>query len=96
VQALEGHSTVQYAGRIPAEKSKVPLDASGRFTSEDDIRHLMVDLSPSGIPVYLGDLGTIEREYEDPSEYVRIDGQKTILLAVEMREGSNIVAQRKL
>lgn len=92
VQALEGHSTVQYAGRIPAEKSKVPLDASGRFSSEDAIHHLMVDVSPSGIPVYLGDLGAIKRVYKDPSEYVRIDGQKTILLAVEMREGSNIVA----
>jgi len=92
VQALEGHSTVQYAGRVPAEMSKIPLDASGRFSSEDDIRRLMVDVSPSGIPVYLGDLGAIERVYEDPSEYVRIDGQKTILLAVEMREGSNIVA----
>jgi multidrug efflux pump subunit AcrB/outer membrane protein TolC len=92
VQALEGHSTVQYAGRIPTEKSKVPLDASGHFTSEDDLRHLMVDASPAGIPVYMGDLGTIKRVYEDPSEYVRMNGQKTILLAVEMREGSNIVA----
>ena len=91
IQALEGHSTVQYAGRVPAENSKVPLDASGHFSSEDDIRHLMVDVSPSGAPVYLGDLGTLDRVYEDPSEYVRIDGQKTILLAVEMHDANNIV-----
>lgn len=92
VQALEGRSTVQYAGRVPAQGSKVPLDASGRFSSLDSIRQLMVDVSPTGVPVYLKDLGTIDRVYEDPSEYVRINGQKTILLAVEMQDGKNIVS----
>jgi multidrug efflux pump subunit AcrB/outer membrane protein TolC len=92
VQALEGHGSVQYAGRVPTANSKVPLDADGHFTSEDEIRNLIVDLTPTGIPVYLKNLGTIERVYEDPSEYVRIDGQKTILLAVEMHDGKNIVA----
>jgi multidrug efflux pump subunit AcrB/outer membrane protein TolC len=92
VQALEGHGSVQYAGRIPTANSKVPLDASGHFASEDEIRNLIVDLSPAGVPVYLKDLGTIDRVYEDPSEYVRVDGQKTILLAVEMHDGKNIVS----
>jgi multidrug efflux pump subunit AcrB/outer membrane protein TolC len=92
VQALLGRSTVQYAGRVPAATNKVPLDASGHFSSEVDIRHLMVDVSPAGVPIYLEDLANIERVYEDPSAYVRIDGQKTILLAVEMHEGKNIVS----
>lgn len=91
IQALQGRSTVQYAGRVPAEGSKVVLDASGGFRSEDEIKNLMVDLTPSGTPVYLKDLATVDRVYEDPSDYVRIDEQKTILLAVEMHEGNNIV-----
>jgi len=91
IQALQGRSTVQYAGRVPAERSKVVLNTSGGFRSEDEIKNLMVDMTPSGTPVYLKDLATVARVYEDPSEYVRIDGQKTILLAVEMHEGNNIV-----
>lgn len=91
IQALQGHSTVQYAGRVPSGSSKVALDASGRFSSEDEINRLLVDQTPSGIPIYLKDLATTERVYEDPSEYVRINGQKTVLLAVEMHEGNNIV-----
>ncbi len=91
IQALQGRGTVQYAGRVPSEGSEVVLNASGRFASEDEIKNLMVDLTPAGIPVYLKDLATVERVYEDPSEYVRINGQKTILLAVEMHEGNNIV-----
>jgi multidrug efflux pump subunit AcrB/outer membrane protein TolC len=91
IQALQEHSSVQYAGRVPSGSSKVPLDASGRVSSEDGIKRLQVDQTPSGIPVYLKDLATVERVYEDPSEYVRINGQKTALLAVEMHEGNNIV-----
>ncbi|WP_420236134.1 efflux RND transporter permease subunit [Telmatobacter bradus] len=91
VQAIEAHGAVQYAGLIPTASSKVPLDADGHFSSEDELRNLVVDISPSGIPIYLKDIGTINRVYEDPSEYVRVNGQKTILLAVEMHDGKNIV-----
>jgi len=91
IQALQGHSTVQYAGRVPAEQSKVPLEASGHLQTEDEIRQLMVDVGSNGQPVYLGDLAQVSRVYKDPSEYARIGGQPTILLAVEMHEGNNIV-----
>jgi len=29
----------------------------------------MVDVSPTGQPVYIGDLATVDRVYKDPSEY---------------------------
>ncbi len=89
--ALAGRNTVQYAGRVPAGQNKVPIEAGGRFLTEDQIRHVMVDVSPTGLPVYIGDLATVERVYKDPTEYARIGGEQTILLAVEMHEGNNIV-----
>jgi multidrug efflux pump subunit AcrB/outer membrane protein TolC len=91
MQALQGRNTVQYAGRVPAEQSKVPIESGGQFQTEDQIRHVMVDLSPTGQPVYIGDLATVERVYKDPTEFARIDGDQTVLLAVEMHEGNNIV-----
>ena len=92
IQALEGHSEAAYAGRIPVGMDKANVDARGRFHSEDDIRNLMVDVTQTGVPVYLKDLATVNRVYEDPSQYVRINGQKTILLAVQVHEGNNIVS----
>ncbi len=89
--ALQGRNTPQYAGRVPAGESKVPIDSGGRLKTEDQIRQVMVDVSPTGMPVSIGDLATVERVYKDPSEYARIGGEKTILLAVEMHEGNNIV-----
>jgi len=51
----------------------------------------MVDVSRlSGQPVYIGDLATVQRTYEDPDQYARINGEKTILLSVEMNKGYNI------
>jgi multidrug efflux pump subunit AcrB/outer membrane protein TolC len=89
--ALQGRNTPQYAGRVPAGQSKVPINSGGRLQTEDQIRQVMVDVSPTGMPVNIGDLATVERVYKDPSEYARIGGEQTILLAVEMHEGNNIV-----
>ena len=81
----------QFAGRVPAGQSKVPIKSGGRLKTEDQIRQVMVDVSPTGQPVYIGDLATVERVYKDPTEYARIGGEQSILLAVEMHEGNNIV-----
>ena len=91
MQALEGRNTPQFAGRVPAGQSKVPLNSGGRLRTEDQIRQVMVDVSPTGQAVTVGDLATVERVYKDPTEYARIGGEQTILLAVEMHEGNNIV-----
>jgi multidrug efflux pump subunit AcrB/outer membrane protein TolC len=89
--ALQGRNTPQFAGRVPAGESKVPINSGGRLQSEDQIRQVMVDVSPTGQPVTIGDVATVERVYKDPAEYARIGGEQTILLAVEMHEGNNIV-----
>ena len=91
MQALQGRNTPQFAGRVPAGQSKVPLNSGGRFQAEDQIRQAMVDVSPTGQAVTIGDLATVDRVYKDPTEYARIGGEQTILLAVEMHEGNNIV-----
>jgi multidrug efflux pump subunit AcrB/outer membrane protein TolC len=89
--ALQGRNTPQFAGRVPAGESKVPINSGGRLQSEDEIRQVIVDVSPTGQPVTIGDVATVERVYKDPAEYARIGSEQTILLAVEMHEGNNIV-----
>jgi multidrug efflux pump subunit AcrB/outer membrane protein TolC len=89
--ALQGRNAVQFGGRVPAEQSNVPIESGGRLKTEDQIRHVMVDVSPTGQPVYIGDLADVNRVYKDPTEYARFEGEQTILLSVEMHEGNNIV-----
>ena len=90
-KALQGRNTIMYGGRVPSGDSKPLIDANGQFQTEDQIRKIMVDVSPTGQPIYLGDLADVKRVYKDPTEYARFNGEPTILISVEMHEGNNIV-----
>jgi multidrug efflux pump subunit AcrB/outer membrane protein TolC len=90
-KALEGRNMVHYAGAVPTQLGKPPIQATGAFETEDQIRHVMIDVSKTGQPVYIGDLANVERVYKDPTQYARSRGERAILLSVEMQEGNNIV-----
>jgi multidrug efflux pump subunit AcrB/outer membrane protein TolC len=103
LKALAGRNTIEYAGGVGTDRNKVPIEASGQFKSEDEIKNAIVDVSQMGKPVHVYDIGTVQRVYADPAQFARIDiggqiggqvrgqGEATILLAVEMQEGNNIV-----
>jgi multidrug efflux pump subunit AcrB/outer membrane protein TolC len=91
IQALQGRNTVQYAGAVPTAEGKPPIDTGGAFQTEDQIRRVMIDVSPRGQPVYIGDIADVHRLYKDPSQFARVNGEPALLLAVEMQEGNNIV-----
>jgi multidrug efflux pump subunit AcrB len=70
---------------------RVPIAANNLVPSEGALSRLLVGSSPDGRPVHLGDLATVDRRYTDPDFVVRVDGESTVLLAIEMQEGHNIV-----
>lgn len=90
--AIHARTAVVDAGSIDAgDASRVPIAANNLVQSEDALSHLLVGASRDGRPVHLGDFATVERRYRDPDFMVRVDGDNTVLLAVEMQEGHNIV-----
>ena len=91
MKALEGRNMVHYAGAVPTERGKPPIQSTGAFQTEEQIRHVMVDVTRTGQPVYIGDLADVRRVYKDPTQYARSRGERAILLSVEMQEGNNIV-----
>ena len=91
MKALEGRNMVHYAGAVPTEHGKPPIQTTGAFEGEQQIRRVMIDVSRTGQPVYIGDLANVERVYKDPTQYARSRGERAILLSVEMQEGNNIV-----
>ena len=91
IQALRGRNTVEFAGNLSTGDARVPLQTSGPFQTEQQIRNVMIDISPSGQPVHIGDLAEVTRVNQDPESLVRYNGQRAILLSVEMQEGNNIV-----
>jgi multidrug efflux pump subunit AcrB/outer membrane protein TolC len=91
MKALQGRNMVHSAGSVPTERGKPPIESTGAFQTEEQIRHVMVDVTSTGQPVYIGDLAQVRRMYKDPTQYARSRGERAILLSVEMQEGNNIV-----
>jgi multidrug efflux pump subunit AcrB len=91
IQALEQRNVIQSSGSLDAEAAKVPLHTTGLFTTEDEIRSVLVDVSRTGQPVYIRDFAEVERRYQDPQFVVRYDGEASVLLSIEMQKGKNIV-----
>jgi len=91
MKALQGRNMVHNAGSVPTERGKPQIESTGAFQTEEQIRHVMVNVTRTGQPVYLGDLAEVQRMYKDPAQYARSRGERAILLSVEMQEGNNIV-----
>lgn len=91
IQALRGRNVVQWGGELKAGAAAQPMRASGLFEDVEEIRRVMIDVSPSGQPVYLGDLARVERVEGEPRSLCRYNGEPAVLVSVEMQEGRNIV-----
>ena len=90
--AIRSRNGVVDAGTIDAgDASRVPIVANSLLASEAALSRLLVGTSNDGRPVHLGDFATVERRYADPQFVVRVDGESSVLLAIEMQEGHNIV-----
>ena len=91
IQALQARNAVQFGGRFEADSTRPPIQANGLFQTPEQIGRVMVDISPSGVPVYIGDVARVERRYQDPESVTRFNGMQSVMISVEMQEGYNIV-----
>ena len=90
--ALQGRNSVEYGGSLDSPDGAVQLNANGPFQTEDQIRRVIVDVSPlTGQPVHIGDVADVRRGYKDLEFATRFMGEPALMLAVEMQEGNNIV-----
>lgn len=82
---------VSYAGSLDDGKKELPVHFPTSFESEKDLGNQIVYSDPNGNIVKLKDIATIQRRYEDPDNFIRQNGMKTLLLSLEMQPGNNIV-----
>ncbi|NWF84708.1 MAG: efflux RND transporter permease subunit [Bryobacteraceae bacterium] len=92
IAALRGRNTVEYGGSLKTGAADVPLKTSGLFQTEEEIRRLIVGMSrKTGQPIHLGDLAEVHRIDGEPRTLARFQGERAVLISVEMLEGYNIV-----
>ncbi|MBY0527909.1 MAG: efflux RND transporter permease subunit [Gemmataceae bacterium] len=99
--ALQARNAIIPSGTLHTQGQDFPVQLSGEFKHAGDLLDTIVGQTNSGSPVYLRDVCEMERSYEDPLPFTvdvmtRNSGQKeltpkrSVLLAVQMKEGSII------
>lgn len=78
-------------GSIKNEKESVPIHIENPIINEKEIGEQIIYSDPLGHIIRLKDVARIQRQYEDPTSYIRKDGDNALVLSVEMQSGNNIV-----
>jgi multidrug efflux pump subunit AcrB len=89
--ALKPQSSVDYAGEIDDGKLVRPIHIPATFKTEQDVANQIVYADPRGNVLRVQDIARIVREYEEPTSYIRVNGQKCLIVSLEMMPGDNVV-----
>ena len=88
--ATQGLRTV--GGSLENEAGDAQVFVTIPYQSEYEVGEQIVYADPTGNVVRLRDIATIERRYAEPKNYIKYNGNSTILISMEMAPGNNIVA----
>ena len=88
---VSGLNGTFYSGSLDDGQLSRAIHVQPSLNSEQDLAQTIISSDPTGGVVRLGDIATIEREYSDPRQYIRNNGQKCILLSLQMTRGANII-----
>ena len=91
IHALQSMNSISYAGEIKTETAEMPIHVKSLYDSPERIGRQIVHISPGGGVVRIEDVAEVERRYAEPDSFIRVNGQKVLMLSVEMQEGFNIV-----
>ncbi|MBT8478176.1 MAG: efflux RND transporter permease subunit, partial [Gemmatimonadetes bacterium] len=91
--ALAAKNIPADAGRLELGTDYIAINPTGEFTSERQFGELLISSrAGSGELVFLKDVATVRRGYEDPpAEIARYDGVNGIALGVSTISGGNVV-----
>jgi multidrug efflux pump subunit AcrB len=89
---LEARNIITPGGTIFTKDEQIVLEPTGNFETIDDLMRTVVRLPGRSEVVYLGDLADVYRGYDDPPKsLMRYNGIPCLGLAVNLREGGNII-----
>lgn len=79
-------------GDVTTEREKIVLEPTGNFESIEELRQTLINLPNSRELLTLEDIAHVYRGYIDPPRVlVRSSGIPALALAINMREGGNII-----
>ena len=91
-QQLQARNIAIDGGRVRVGAEHIALDPTGTFQSVDAMLDLVIGSDSTGRQLFLRDVATVERSYEDPPRRIlRFDGTPGIGLGISTIPGGNVV-----
>jgi multidrug efflux pump subunit AcrB len=91
-QFLESRNVVFPGGDVTTGRERIVLEPSGNFESIEEMRRTVIALPGGRSVLYLEDIAHLYRDYADPPKaMMRSSGEPCLGLAVNLREGGNII-----
>ncbi len=95
--ALQSANILQTGGDIRIGQERIVLEPTGNYETVEALKKTVIQIPGANGVMYLGDIATITRGYKDPPEtMVRYNGTDSLLLAISLREGGDILALGEL
>lgn len=88
---LASQGLTSLGGALDQGGSVIPLHVASSLHSEQEVGAQVIYTSPAGEAVQLRDIARIERAYAEPQSYITKDGNRALVLSLEMMPGNNIV-----
>ncbi len=87
--AMQGITTL--SGSMDIGNLSLPIHVADSYNNERDVAEQIVYSDTKGNIVRLKDIARIVREYPKQDKYITSNGNKCVLLSIEMRPGNDIV-----
>lgn len=91
VRVIQSQNEINATGDLKTTDNKTPLYTKGYYNTQEEIANQIVGASQTGQVIRLRDVADLKREYAEPTSTTTINGHKSMILAIQMQEGNNIV-----
>ena len=90
-QMLSAQGLTTMAGQISTPHQNLTFHIASAQKSEEEIANQIIYSDPSGKTVRVSDIARVVREYDTSDSYIQQNGNRCVLLSLEMTSGHNIV-----
>ena len=92
VNTLNLQNQIVNSGTVEVAHDRIRINPNGEFTSVEDLGELLVRSDTNGNLIFLKDVVTIERGYQDPPDWImQYNGKPALGLGIATVDGGNVV-----
>ncbi|MBQ0117241.1 MAG: efflux RND transporter permease subunit [Flavobacterium sp.] len=91
ITIMQSQNLIHATGDIKTDNNKTNLYTSGYYNTQNEIENQIIGASKTGEIVRLKDVAEVSRGYADPTSKATVNGEKAMLVSIQMQEGNNIV-----